>query len=291
VLALYFTLPVFREHRLIQPFWQFATFTENLFIDTSRPKAFSHVWSLCIEEQFYLVAPLAVWLLMRRPTAGRALAACLAVFLGGVAWREWVWWHDLAPLQYMAGGVQHFWVIWQEKIYYATAARLDDLLGGVMLAMVNAFCPSLWAGLMRRANGLLVLGLAAITAAAWMSLRPTGPVTVAVEFPILALGATCLVAAGASPRSLIGRWPVPGAGPIAAMAYSLYLTHKEVLHMAQLAAEHGLDNRPILACLVYGGAVFAAGASLYWSVERPALRLRDKALKAAWLAASPSQFH
>ena len=69
VVAVYFTVPAFRERPTIQPLWQFLTFTENLFIDFYGGKAFSHVWSLCVEEQFYLVVPVAAWWLARRGIA------------------------------------------------------------------------------------------------------------------------------------------------------------------------------------------------------------------------------
>src|SRR4051794_28406530 len=45
VVMLYFAFPQLRETSGIQPFWQFATFTENLLFDPSAPKAFDQVWS------------------------------------------------------------------------------------------------------------------------------------------------------------------------------------------------------------------------------------------------------
>jgi len=39
----------------LQPWWQFATVTLNVLIDYERNQAFSHAWSLCVEEHFYLV--------------------------------------------------------------------------------------------------------------------------------------------------------------------------------------------------------------------------------------------
>ena len=70
VLALYFTVPMFRERPGLGPLWQYLTFTQNLFVDFYRVKAFSHVWSLCVEEQFYLIAPLVVMLLRMATFAG-----------------------------------------------------------------------------------------------------------------------------------------------------------------------------------------------------------------------------
>src|SRR5256885_7035104 len=58
VLALYACFPSLREEPGLQPWWQFATFTMNLLIDYSHNRAFSHAWSLCVEEHFYLVFPL-----------------------------------------------------------------------------------------------------------------------------------------------------------------------------------------------------------------------------------------
>jgi len=61
VLALYLCFPALREAPGLQPSWQFATFTMNVLIDYERNQAFSHAWSLCVEEHFYLVFPLVAW--------------------------------------------------------------------------------------------------------------------------------------------------------------------------------------------------------------------------------------
>jgi peptidoglycan/LPS O-acetylase OafA/YrhL len=59
------------------------------------------------------------------------------------------------------------------------------------------------------------------------------------------------------------------------MAYSLYLTHKQVYHIVHVAVGDGLDGRPALAFATYATAALAGGALLYLAVERPFLRLRD----------------
>src|SRR5579872_239497 len=96
VLLLYFTLPQLRETPDIQPFWQFATFTENLQFDPSTPKAFDHFWSLCVEEQFYLLFPFAVALAAIKPSARRTIILLLATLLAGIALRSFLGLADVA---------------------------------------------------------------------------------------------------------------------------------------------------------------------------------------------------
>jgi peptidoglycan/LPS O-acetylase OafA/YrhL len=279
VVAIYFTVPAFRERPAIQPLWQFLTFTENLFIDFQGGKAFSHVWSLCVEEQFYLVVPVAAWWLARRPKAWKVVALCAAILLAGMALRGFVWLHDLAPIRSVTDGPGNFWQRYQERIYYPTWNRLDGLLGGVVLALIAAFRPSLWVTLMHRANLIGAAALVCLGIAIWIFTDQASLTATVIGFPLLSLGMTGLVAWGAGPHGLLGRRAVPGAGAVAAMAYSLYLTHKQIYHMVRFALGEGWDDRPILAFGVCSLAAFAGGALLYWTIERPFLLLRDRIRK------------
>jgi peptidoglycan/LPS O-acetylase OafA/YrhL len=91
VLAAYFIWPSIKEQGELQPLWQFLTFTVNLFIDAREHLAFSHVWSLCVEEHFYLVFPLLACWLARRPSVRRFAVVCTFIVLAGMLVRGATW--------------------------------------------------------------------------------------------------------------------------------------------------------------------------------------------------------
>jgi peptidoglycan/LPS O-acetylase OafA/YrhL len=272
IVSLYFIFPAVREQPQIQPVWQFATFTENLLIDFHHGKAFSQVWSLCVEEHFYVVAPLLILLLWRRP-AWVAVTVCAAVLIGDAALRALIWRLDLAPL---SPDSDDFSRLFMERIYYPTWTRLDGLLAGVALAAVRRFRPAIWENLMRRANLLTGVGLAALGIAAWLFQDQSAFWPSVVGYPLLASAFALLVAAAASPHGLLGRRPVPGAGAVAAVAYSLYLSHKIAYHLVLLALGAQAKTHPDLAVTLAGAGAAAGGALLYFGVERPFLRWRDR---------------
>ena len=275
VLAVYVFAPSLREVPGLQPGWQFASFTMNLLIDYGRHPAFSHAWSLCVEEHFYLLFPLAAVALARRPSAARLLAVAAAIVLGGIALRSAVWLHDAAR------DPPRNWFI--EDIYYPTWMRLDGLLAGVMLAALRVYRPARWARWQRHADKALLGGLALAALALWLFRDRTGLVANAVGWPLLSAGFGMLVFAGAGRASLIGRRPVPGAAALAAISYSLYLSHKLALH----AVARALPEVPALAAsaplrfAAYALAILLAGGALHALVERPFLRWRDRRMPRA----------
>ena len=96
-----------------------------------------------------------------------------------------------------------------------------------------------------------------------------------VGYPLLSAGLALLVVAGAGTQSLIGRWRIPGAGWVALISYSLYLTHKAAMHLTQSWFGTQLEGQELLAFAVYGVAVLLMGALLHYTVEGPFLRLRE----------------
>lgn len=268
VLALYLLWPAFRERPGLESGWQFFTFTLNLLIDYERNKAFSHAWSLCVEEHFYLLFPLLAVALTRRPALWKGAAATVALVLAGIALRAWVW-NDLDD------NANH----WVERIYYPTWMRLDGLLFGVALAALRAYRPRAWQALMRHSGWLALAGALAVGAAIALSQQRLGFVASVFGFPVVSLGMALLVAAGASEQRWTGRLRVPGAAWLAAASFSLYLVHKGAFALMAGAYGEALGTRPLLALFAYAGAALAAGAILHYAVERPFLRWRERLIR------------
>jgi peptidoglycan/LPS O-acetylase OafA/YrhL len=267
VLMLYVLVPVWRESPRLAPLWKFLTFTMNFGVSFDR-HAFSHAWSLCVEEHFYLILPLLVVLLMRRPSARITAVVLTSIVLGGIALRAFL------ILRYPDS-------VWT-GIYYPSYTRLDGLTIGVSLAVLRTFRPEAWQKLMRRGNSLLVAGTLCVASVVWMfRLRDLGDSTgsaamgVVIGFPLLALGLGLITASSVSGNGLLVRVRIPGVKTIATLAFTLYLTHKEVGHMVlerfpRITAPQGLAS-----WLLYAVSCFVAAWLLHVLIERPFLRVRD----------------
>lgn len=268
VLAVYVAFPVLREEPNLEAWWQFASFTLNLLIDYGHNQAFSHAWSLCVEEHFYLCFPLLAWWFTRRPSAPRFIGLCALLVLGGIALRAGVWLHNdaLQP--------QRNWFI--EDIYYPTWMRLDGLLVGVMLATIHVYRPQWWARLQARSTLLTVAGLATAALAFALFRERTGLIANAIGWPLLSWGFGLLVLAATSRQGWLGRWAVPGAGWLAAVSYSLYLSHKLAMHAVQTWIAPALPLQGLALFPVYAVVILAVGAALHYLVEKPGLQLRDR---------------
>ncbi|MYM83868.1 acyltransferase family protein [Duganella sp. FT50W] len=269
VLVLYVLLPS-PEGGALQPLWKYLTFTLNFASDWRQGAAYSHAWSLCVEEHVYLLFPVAAWLLARRLNARRAIVLAVSLIGGGMLLRGWLWQAQVAPhLADDAGGAMRNFI---GLIYNPTYARLDGLLMGVNLAACRAFRPAWWDALLGHGRALLAAG--AITLAASTQIPLMSPTGAIVLFPLVALGCTMLLTGAISPATWIGRQTLPGVRTVAILAFSLYLIHKQIYAWLDTLLPDLGRQAPMLALVIYMAASLAAAALLYLAIERPGLRLR-----------------
>jgi peptidoglycan/LPS O-acetylase OafA/YrhL len=280
VLAAFFLWPGELGGRTPPPLWAFLTFTQNFGLQPGT--AFSHAWSLCVEEQFYVVLPLAALLALRLGTGRRkaALWAALVVPVAlGVVARAWLWQRYGREAD---GAVDGYF----PHIYYATLCRFDEFMPGLALAALKNFHPSAWQRVQRQGRTLEIVGLASVAALLvgvhefqYTEGYGYGFFMTAFGYSLIAMAFALLVAAALCPQTGLHRTTLPGARHLALWSYSIYLTHKPLAHVIQ-----GWSQAPFKALGLPAGATLVAitlgsvalGAALYFAVERPFMALRDR---------------
>ena len=182
-------------------FWHQAGY----FDAPSLLKPLLHTWSLAVEEQFYLVFPVFLYLI-RKTVPGQLKAAIWAVTLGTFGLAVWCVHRD------------------PTAAFYFAPLRAWELLIGTILS--QGYLPRIERAISRHTASVAGLLLIAVPALRYTDVTP---------FPGLAalppcLGAALLIAAGETGPSIVGRVlslrPVVFVGLI---SYSLYLWHWPIL--------------------------------------------------------------
>jgi peptidoglycan/LPS O-acetylase OafA/YrhL len=227
----------------------------------------AHFWSLAVEEQFYLLWPLLVWVLPRR----RLALACLALVAVAFALRFGI----------------HRTTFNATAAYVLTPARVDALAMGALVA-IGAREPGWWPRIRRGAPWVLAASAAAV-AAVWVGqggIFGGDPVVQVWAFGPLAAGfaAVLVLAVDAAPGSLLSRALVrPGLTGAGKYSYGLYVLHYPIFLALEAAGFTSLAMAAALGSRLAGMAAFAAvagaatlaAALLSWHViERPFLALK-----------------
>jgi len=283
VLALFWCFPAEMGGRTPPPLWRFLTFTQNINLPPGT--AFSHAWSLCIEEQFYLVLPasLALGWSLRRHRRRLAWALIGLLTLAACAWRDHLW-------RLYGSEAGNAVALYHPQLYYASLARLDEFLPGVAVALLRHGHPAAWARLMAHPRWLLAAALLACGAMGVWLLDSYyidgvgyGRATTAMGYSLNAWSFALLVTAALAPQGLLARARVPGAAALARWSYPLYMIHKPIGYMLLTPlAVLGISAQSWSAAVLVTAVSLLGGWALHRLVERPFLSLRDR-----WL---PTQF-
>ena len=226
--------------------------SESGYFDrAAESKPLQHLWSLGIEEQFYILWPLALYLVYRCGIPFIVLFASITgfSFLANIALIG----HD--PVE----------------VFYSPVTRVWELSTGGLLAIVMRDAGqtrrTIAAFPLLRADFFALSGIALIAIAlaelnqikpfpGWWAIVPVG-------------GATLLIAAG--PMATLNRHLLANrlAIGIGLISYPLYLWHWPLLTFLRLVSPHSIGALPRLAAI--GAAVLAAIAT-YYLVESPLRR-------------------
>jgi len=275
VVALYFLFPFLREKEGLAPLWKYLTFTQNLALDVRTQGTFSHAWSLCIEEQFYLFLPLILILLVSIKGIKKGYVLLLLLFIVGFLARLYSWNVLVSP--FVAD--DNFWVYWHKWIYYPTNCRLDGLLTGVSIAAIFQFRPKIKNTIIQYGNQLLLAGLVVLTGAYFLCINQSSFNATIFGFPLVSLGYGLMILGAISPTSFLYKFDSRVTANIASLSFALYLTHKIVIHITQEQfSKLNIDKDSGLMFLICIATSLLGALIMNRLIEKPFLRLRDKVL-------------
>jgi peptidoglycan/LPS O-acetylase OafA/YrhL len=228
--------------------WHLVFANHSYFVRMGSPSLLSHLWSLAVEEQFYIVWPLLLvpgLVLLGR----KRLPMLIIVGIAASAMLMWLLYNPYGD---------------PSRVYYGTDTRAFLLLMGILLALV-------WPAIERlhRALPLLeLLGIAALVGSVLLfrqmhDFNPTlyrgGDLAAAFCFVVL-------IAAVAHPKTGIGN--ALGVAPlrwVGERSYGIYLWHWPIIVLLA-----GVNTRPGFGIVVAEAAIVLALATLsYRFVEQP----------------------
>jgi peptidoglycan/LPS O-acetylase OafA/YrhL len=227
----------------------------------------AHLWSLAIEEQFYLIWPLVVFTLSR--TA--ALRVCAVLVAGALAYRV----------------ASVFTVDDLRTVYFLTPGRIDGLALGGAIALIARGSGGL-ARLRRMAPAVLAASAAVIAGAALhpSGFNPGGVYMVSVGYTALAFffGAVLVLALDGGGALLPRLLSAPVLRFFGRYSYGLYVVHVPLIALARLAGvapDAFAGTRWELPGLLGYMALMAAASILValasWNLyEKPFLKLKSR---------------
>jgi peptidoglycan/LPS O-acetylase OafA/YrhL len=249
--------------------WHFALGHQSYFDQFQRPSLFRHLWSLSVEEQFYLFWPLAF-------AAGMSLLGRKRLLLGVLA-------GTLASLVLM-------WILFDPtdsaRAYYGTDTHAVGLLIGVALALVwsplqlRRAKPGRWCGSVLDAIGVVALGYIVLS---FLQVHDYDLALFHGGYLWLALATAAVLAVVAHPAARLGtllaRPPLIWLG---LRSYSFYLWHWPVLALTRPGIDVSLPRGVLIPLQLL--VVLALADLSYRFVELPFRGKRKlPALPDGWL--------
>jgi len=237
--------------------WYFIVSEQSYFALVERPPVFQHLWSLAIEEQFYLVWPLAL-LGLSKLLAGRRIA--MAFLILGVAAASLIWMSILFDP-----------VVDPSRVHYGTDTRSSGLMMGAALALL--WRPEAAWSQDRRGKrmSLDVVGGAAslVLLSTFLRVGEFDPFLYRGGFAVVSISTLLVIMAAVHPSTVLGRVVLsqPVLTWIGLRSYALYLWHWPIFVFTRPGIDQPLGTLPTLAIRL---ALTVAAAELsYGFVEVP----------------------
>lgn len=249
-----------------------AIASAHSYFDQTTPELFRNLWSLAVEEQFYLLWPLAVLVLLVIPYRRVRLTLVAALAVASAAWMA---------LSYVLGTDA-------TRVYYGTDTHSFGLALGAVLAILGQdWSPILltWARwlriLLQSVGGFAVAGLIAAS----MLMPADAPLVYQGGLAVVAVLSALAIVGSILPGSLLGRTlDVAPMRWVGERSYGLYLWHWPVFVLVVGALPTW--SRIGASGWTLGGIslaiTLAAAALSYRFVEQPIRRSGFRVTFRAW---------
>jgi peptidoglycan/LPS O-acetylase OafA/YrhL len=216
-----------------------------------------HLWSLGIEEQFYIIWPAILIALVALKIPNKAMMGLVAITIAVVAWHRTELWNQ---------GVSWFF------LYIRTDTRVDSLLVGALFALIYRHI-RINRKMLNYSASIAFLGIV------YIKYNPAGSFIYQGGFTVIALLAGMVILAAAE-NAWIGNgvltWkPLAVLGKV---SYGLYLWHLLIFQVMGRHFTWGPNSVRIAIGIMIVSAVTAAS---WFFVEKPFLRLKDRRFSSA----------
>ncbi|HKT82691.1 MAG TPA: acyltransferase family protein, partial [Solirubrobacterales bacterium] len=234
--------------------WHFIFEHQSYFDQFQRPSLFRHLWSLSVEEQFYLLWPLAFAGGMKLLGRRRLLVGVLAGAIASLA----LTWVLFDPTD-------------ASRVYYGTDTHAAGLLFGVALALawspwrLRQATPGRWCGPALDAAGTLALGYLMLS---FIHVHDYDLALFHGGYLWLALASAVVIAVMAHPSARLG--PLLAQPPLVWLglrSYSFYLWHWPMLALTRPGVDVSLPRGVLIPLQLL--AVLALADLSYRFVELP----------------------
>jgi peptidoglycan/LPS O-acetylase OafA/YrhL len=228
--------------------WRFLGQQNDYFATDADRSPFLHFWSLGIEEQFYVVFPLLLLLLVRSRR-----------------WRPWAPAAGLGALLLVSVALQAYWAgADPNHAYYGTDARAYQLLAGAVLAVALRTWTARPPAAVARAAAWVGLGCVVLLGSGLVDTAVSHRGFATVAATVLLVGGLVVTGDGGAHALLSRRTPVY----LGRISYATYLWHWPVLLVVQQLVDVGA-----FALALTGGVLATGLAALsYELLEMPVRR-------------------